>query len=262
MSATRFITLPLLRQARQDAGLTPRNIVTITEAKRTRNPQVDVITMDRLKQLENLPRHEPTYAEARDLARLLLLPGIIPLVTPAGIFSIVPVIGPLRIDDIYNWRLSDTVPLSVACRIAVALGLDDPMELEHMPIHSQLWETLERNERGASVDECPWCLGAAGHHLPTCLPSVVWAPRDPNAIFSTATFPVPGRPSTRGDSRRAHGLKVCRIRKGVTAKQLAHDVGKHPNYISRLENLDRPLTQQLAERIAPLLGVTVEALYS
>lgn len=260
MSATQFLTLPLLSKMRLAAGLAPKHVVTISETKRTRDPRVGVITIDRLKELENLPRHEPTYAEARDLARILLLPGIVPLITPMPLFTMSHVLGPLRPDDIYYWRMSEDVPLSVACRITIALGLDDPLELEHMPVHTQLWATIEANERGAAPGVCPWCLGADGDHLPTCLPNVVWAPQSTHP-YITATFPQTGRPSKRGDSRIANGLKACRARKGITARKLANDVKVHPNTISRIEQHDIPLTRRLAEKIAPLLGVTVDALY-
>lgn len=261
MASDYILSLQHLRELRMSAGLTPKNIVAISESKRSRNPTADIITIERLRTLENLPRHEPTYAEARDLSRILLLPGIVPLITPTNLYAMDAVLGPLQETDFDLWRMSDLVPLSVACRVTVALGLDDPIELEHLSIHEQAWAILEQNERGASPGACPWCLGVRGHHTSKCLPAALWAPRGHKTIM-TSDIPAPARPRTRGNSRFAHGLKLCRTARGIKQQQLAADVGVHPNYLSRMEQLDRPLTRELAERIAARLGCTVEALYS
>lgn len=253
-------TLVCLRDHRRLADLTSRNIEAITSAANVRDPRNPVITVERLRQLENLPRHEPTYAEARTLARLLLLPGIAPLLSIGGIHAMTSVFGEPDPFDFGHFTTSDNVPLSIACRLAVSLGLDDPIELDILPIHTQLWATISQNERAAGPGECPWCRGSGGQHLPTCLPEAIWSPRN-SSPYGTAAFPRPARPRTRGDSHMAFGLKVLRAAKCVTQSQLASDVKINANYLSRIERLESKLTQGNAEKIAARLGVPVERIF-
>lgn len=264
-------TLVLLREHRRAADITTRNIESITAAANLRNPLAPVITADRLRQLETAPRHEPTYAEARTLTRLLGLTTVAALITPASLHAMPDVFGAPQPDDLTNFRLSADVPLSIACRLAISLGLDDPLELDHLPIHAQLWDVLATGERFGVLGTCPWCGGnttmqdgrhiAAQPHLPTCLPAALWSPDNPLGTYATGVFPRPAKPRTRGDSHIAHGLKVIRAAKGITQQSLASDIGRNANYMSRIERLEVKLTQQNAEKIATRLGVPVERLF-
>lgn len=264
-------TLNLLRDTRKAAGLNHKMIEAITSAAHVLDPKTPAITVTRLRQLENLPRHEPTYAEARTLARIMALKTIGQLISTSGIYVMAHVFGRPSVDDLATFLTSSEVPLSIACRLTIQLGLDDPLELDSLPIHAQVWDILARGERGAGPGECPWCLAQTAprfpgdpallsDHLPTCLPAALWAPRE-RSLYLTAAFPHAAKPRTRGDSGRAHGLKHLRIAKGITQQNLASDVGLHPNYISRIEVLERPLTQANAIKIAAKLGVSPEKLF-
>lgn len=253
-------TLVLLRDHRRQADLTSRNIETITGAANIANPRSPVITVDRLKQLENLPRHEPTYAEARLLTRILGLSTITSLMTVGTLHTMTNAFGTDDPSDLDWFRMSADVPLSIACRLTVHLGLDDPLELDSLPIHAQLWDILASGERGSTPGICPWCLNPSDTHRPTCLPQALWSPRSV-APYSTALFPRPARPRTRGDSHLAYGLKVVRAARGVTQQSLASEIGRNANYFSRIERLELKLTQANAEKIALKLNVPVERIF-
>lgn len=260
------LTLVRLRDLRERI-MPPRVIEALTVSRHRENMHLPSITQDRLRELENNPRHEPYYDEALALSRILMLPGIVPLITPGSLYEMVDVFGPLLEGDMEHFRNGVRLPLRIACRITVALGLDDPIELESLAIHRQIWSVIEGNERLAAPGECPWCRevvrspdGKPLAHLPTCIADVVWASRS-KAPYLTANVPRPMTPRSRGDSRLARGLKAVRLSKGVLAKRLAADLGMTPNYVSRLECLRDPLTNENADRIAELLGCSREDLF-
>lgn len=246
-----------LKSIRVACGIGRKHVEAITAAAGR------IIPTQRQDELENGPkRAEPWYDEAVDLSRILLLPGIMPMITPAHISSCTILFGQPLATDIDFLRAGIRLPLSMACRITVELGLDDPIELEQHPRFQQIWSTIERNERSAGVDECPWCLGYAGLHLPTCLPENLWASREV-APYLTANMPRPQPASkrTRGTARKAGGLKALRVAKGITQIKLANDIDMNANYYSRIERGDLALTTKNAEKIAQLLGCPVDALY-
>jgi len=252
-----ILSMPGLSNIRVKSGLTRRNIESITTA--AGRP----ITIDRQRELETGPiRAEPWFDEAADLSRILLLPGILPLLDEQGSAS-----GNLTLydlgtpfpDEVDLFKRGVRLPLSMACRLAVKFGLDDPIHLERHPLHVQIWSTLEQGERLGGPPICPWCLGEGGH-LPTCLPDNLWSPLSTEP-YATATAPRPLRPGTKGTGRLAFGLKRHRKATGITQDKLAGDVGMHPNYLARIEQLRNNLTEAHAITIARILGCTVEDLF-
>jgi DNA-binding XRE family transcriptional regulator len=271
------ITLPLLKTYRSRI-LTHRTIEDITTARAARDPHAPALTAERLKQLENQPQHEPWYDEARDLARLLLLDRITPLITPGHIGDLSHILGPLQDTDMQALREGWRLPLSVACRITLALGLDDPIQLEQDQHLVEAWVMMASNERGAGPGECPWCLAhtspvtndlpahlfepvALEPHKSTCFVNGMLAARS-TAPYLAAGAPVPAGPRTRGDARKAGGIKNLRKAKSVTQRKLAEDIGVHWNYYSRIERGEMPMTVQLAEKAARKLGCTVADIFA
>lgn len=269
-----ILSLPALSAIRVRAGLTKHNIVDITAA--ANRP----ISMVRLRELENGPiRSEPWLDEAIDLARILLLPGIVPMMwdrdqslsrfeaKTLGDLTLFD-LGREQPDEVDLLKRGVRLPLSMACRLAARFGLPDPIYLEQLPVHQQIWSVVEAGERTGGPLMCPWCLGTpvagAGtpiEHLPTCLPANVWGGRS-TAPYATAGMPKPLRPGSKGSARLAWGLASRRKAKGITQGQLASDVGLHPGYISRIEQARHPLTEAHATNMARLLGCSVEDLFA
>lgn len=265
-----ILALHSLSAIRAKSGLTKRNIFDITTAAHRKHGP---ITIERLRELENGPiRAEPWLDEAVDLARILLLPGVVSMMWhgKAGIDTHSRItsgdlthfdLGHEMPDEVDLLLAGVRLPLSMACRLAVRFGLDDPIHLEQLPVHQQIWATLERNERGAGLGECPWCRSAQGApHLPTCLPANIWSARS-TAPYATATAPQPAKPGGRGLARMAKGLKDARKASRLTQAQVASSVGVHPNYLARIEQLKHPLSDAHAINIARILGCSVKDLF-
>jgi len=264
-----ILALHSLSAIRAKSGLTKRNIADLTAAA---NRKHGPITIDRLRELENGPiRAEPWLDEATDLARILLLPGVVSMMwdEKAGVDAQAQItsgdltrfdLGHEMPDEVDMLLRGVRLPLSMACRLAVRFGLTDPTQLEQLPIHQQIWATLEANERGAAPGECPWCRAPGGQHLPTCLPANIWSTRS-TAPYATTTAPQPAKPGGRGLARMAKGLKAARKATQLTQAQVASSIGMHPNYLARIEQLKHPLSDAHAINIARILGCTVEDLF-
>ncbi len=261
-----YPTLAFLASTRQSAGLVRKHITAIT----TRGGRP--ISEARQQALETGPRlSEPLFWEARDLSRILLLPGIMPLVSHVALCECAALFGPSQVDDVAFLKSGalDNLPLGVACRIALQFGLDDPIQLEQPALHVELWSSLGANERGADPGQCPWCLartyddtGLLGEpHLPTCLPHNLWGARS-RAPYLISSIPEPATPRPRGVARTAsESLKRLRQERHMTQAQLASASELHSNYYSRLERGDVPLTETNAGKIAHALGCRTEELF-
>jgi len=264
------VRLHTLRRIRLNSNLSDQNIVDIMTSS-GRHPG---FTKQRLKNLSTgRTKSEPWYDEARDLSRLLLLDGILPLMSdmdlPAGepypsgtltTFNIVPC------DDatLSLLRNGARLTLGVACSIAAHFGLDDPIELEQHPRLVELWAALGSGERDGSA-RCPWCLqraGAGAAHLPTCVGDNLLGERV-HAPWRAAHAPKPARASGKRESGVARGLKAMREAAKLTQPELARRAGiPHMTYISKLETGTLPLTDKKANQIAAALRCRVEDLYA
>jgi transcriptional regulator with XRE-family HTH domain len=145
-----LLTLSNLRPVRVEKGLTRPQLATLTDI----DPQ-------RLKSLE-LRTAEPWFDEAVVLSRILRTP-ISTLITSGSLTS--SDYGPAHERDTALWRTGARSPLSLACRVAEAFGLDDPAELTQGALARQVWEIIGANDRHPEyAGVCP-CIAA--HNLKT-----------------------------------------------------------------------------------------------
>lgn len=207
------------------------------------------ISHQRIKGLANkTTQDEPWLSEAYIIHRALGTHGILPLMSKLPLAQ-----SPMDIpfdSDLRIFRNSKDVSLSLACRIAVRFGLDDPAQLVVDPLHRTMWEIMERSERSSDQGFCPWCRAhISDPHLDTCLPHNLWGPRV-HGVLTPALAPVPRRSGVRKTSSgRAFGMKRVRTALGMTQQQLGAPANINNNTIAKIERGDDPLTRKMAERL-------------
>ncbi len=232
------------------------------------------IGRERLGKLYNsVGQEEPWLDEAVALHRILGTAGVRNLISMSGTLTDVPM-GFATDGDVDALRAGLRLPLSLACRLTLKFGLDDPVELIPTNREVQVWTILEDNSR-LSYDQgvakaCPWCLGkpdaALGgsvRHLDTCLPDALWGSRTtvPRAALGFTPRPQGSKPHMRGFSRKAPGLKPLRLKLGMTQAMFAHPVGIEQMYYARIERGEVPLSLRNAERIAAQYRVDLPSLF-
>lgn len=245
-----MLTLTCLRPIRVDKGVTRPVLSSVTG-----------ISEQRLRDLD-LNTHEPWFDEACLIARALCTEGITPLITSGSLTSCD--LGPATQSDTTLWRSGRRSPLSLACRAAIAFGLDDPADLTQGSLPRQIWEVIEANERHPDgLGWCPWCgvdrfptdEGQADH-LPTCLPNNIWStaalPQDAEEARPAA---MPQTVKTRTKGIPARNLRPHRLGQDASQKSIALVLGIHPNYYARIERGDVPLTIEHADVLARYYGV-------
>lgn len=246
--------------------LTLDNLATIRHSKELRRQMLAVMTgidVQRLRDFETgRDRTEPWYDEALKLAQALDT-TILDLITSGSLTA--SAFGPAMPGDVDLFRAGVRLPLSLACRVALKLGLEQPEMLQQHRIYQQIWSVIASNERGAEPGQCPWCLAtiAAGDpHRPTCLPHNLMGLRRPDLVATPiATLPKPEKAGMRGTSGIAYSLAALRKQNGLTQRQLADAVGINPSYLARIERCEVPLTKVNATRMALLWGCDVLDLY-
>jgi transcriptional regulator with XRE-family HTH domain len=244
-----LLTLSNLRPVRVEKGLTRPQLATLTDI----DPQ-------RLKSLE-LRTAEPWFDEAVVLSRILRTP-ISTLITSGSLTS--SDYGPAHERDTALWRTGARSPLSLACRVAEAFGLDDPAELTQGALARQVWEIIGANDRHPEyAGVCPWCaadVGLGERHLETCLPNNLWGSALPGEDDVPAALkPAVKQARTKGIA--AHNLKTHRDKAHMIQKEVADLLGINPNYYARIERGDVPLTTAHADKLAAHYGVDRAALY-
>lgn len=247
--------LTLLKAVYQSKSVTPAILSALTGIPKARL----------LKLANSVGQEEPWLDEAVTLARVLNTGGIVPLIV-SGNLTDCPM--GFHLDaDVDAMRAGLRLPLSLACRLAVRFGLDDPIDLVVSERMMQIWSVLEASERNPeAVGWCPWCAAdilAGAAHLPTCLPNNLWGPRDVVDARTLGYIPRPtGTNHTRrGFSKIAYGVAPLRKSLGLTQPRMAEQVGMASNYLARIEQGNTPLTLRYAERLAAAFNVTVESLY-
>ena len=251
---TRPAMLENLKPIYHAHGQTPKSLEELTG-----------IPKARIQKLANYSAmEEPWFDEAVLLARALCTNGIVPLITSSGRLSECPV-GVHIGTDVTAYRMGVRLPLSVACRLAMRFGLDDPMELSGHSRHMQIWDVLSRNERGAEPGQCPWCLAdvhAGAEHDEMCLPNNLWGPRN---MGDARDLMFPLRPSAKARRKmpgaRGLGIRPLRTRLCMTQRQFGDRCGITESYLARMERCELTLTLPQAEKIAAAFGVTIESLY-
>jgi len=247
-----IITLNLCKNYRENAcGITYKQLAAITR-----------IPLDRVAALESKSKDkacEPWLDEAVLIAQALGMATIVPLISTLSLREIDT--GFDVQDDLDVWRTGCRLPLRFGLRLALRFGFADPIHLvPPQPVYREIWRIAGEERNNA----CPWCkapiVGEQGH-LPTCLPALLYGARDA-PISTIGVMPKPRRPHTRREgSRLAPGLAPLRARLGLTQEEFANEIGKHPQYYARLEQLRDPLTQDLAEKIGALFKVPLTEVY-
>lgn len=222
------------------------------------------IPLDRLREIE-MREVEPWFDEACALARCLNLVAIAPLWSSGNLTlsRLTELAGAPTGFDNEAWLAGGRIPLSLALRTSLAVGLPDPIHLSSTPLTRQMWDVLcasERNPEGAGW--CPWCAAdiiGGEAHLPTCLPSVLWyAP--PAGVKSLPKL-TPAR--SRGGAAGVHAWGLRRIRANLAKSQveMAELMEVHPNYYSQLETCKKVLTYRRAKDLCDRLGLSVNEAY-
>lgn len=257
-AAAPIITLRGIKPRRQtySPDLTPKHMAAMTG-----------IALPKLILLESLNLHkaiEPWLSEAFVICQVLRCDLMTAIGGTVNFLHEIDTGFDLQ-DDLDVWRTGVPLPLRFGIRLAQRFGLDDPFELYRCrpQMDRQIMDVLLTGERTDGT--CPWCrepvVGGADH-LDTCLPAILYQPR--NAHLSTiGTAPKPNKPHVRrGGSRMAPGLAVLRARLGTTQEVMAASLGIVGTTYYRLEKLRDPLTLTLAEKISALYKVTLDEIYS
>lgn len=228
------------------------------------------ITPARLKSLLHLnAMEEPFFDEAALLARALCTQGILPIMGGEGPLR-GRAMGMAFPSDMGVYRSGARVPLSLACRVAVQLGLTDPLQLGRDnplsdPLHRQIWQIMERSERSSDSGLCPWCrssIGAGDPHLPSCLPDALWGENIPFTLLPGVTQPLTRKSGKRMPSAIGAGVKRVRTALGMTQRQFGKPAGIGESYIAQIEQRANSLTQRMAERIvAAHPGIPIAELF-
>ena len=262
------VVLRNLATIRVRTGIKDRDVVSIMKA----SGRHDGFTLERYRKLAlGSRKSEPWYDEARDLSRILLLDGILPLVSDFDVMPGEPYpsgtltsfnIGEHTGLDLVMLRVKARMPLTVAMRLAARFGLNDPIELEQTPHLVQLWDTLASGERGGDA-QCPWCrehTGTGAAHLPTCLGENLLGART-EVAHSTAGFPQPARASGKRASGAGRGVAHMRKLSRLTQVELGDRAGINSVYLSKIESGAVSLTEDKARALVRVLGCSMQALY-
>jgi transcriptional regulator with XRE-family HTH domain len=246
------LTLPNLRELRLARDITAPALCAMTG-----------LTANRLLAIEtktDRKRVEPWLDEAYRIANVLGLGGIIPLMSSGDLTSL-----DLGEDqhDRDALRAGARLPLSTAVRLTIALGFDDPIELVVEARHAQLWDLVERNERGAARGQCPCCLAdiqSGEFHRDTCAPAALWSRRQMRQA-DLKVHPRPRKRVGRAASGLGHGLRPLRELHELTQAEFAEKVGMGANHYSRVERCDLNLTLDAAKKISDIMRVDIAVLY-
>ncbi len=206
-------------------------------------------------------KREPWLDEAFAISRALGLTGINPLIT-AGNLSDCDLGIPLPSDNSLLFT-GMRLPLSLACRIALNLGVGDPAHLCVTDLHQSIWLMMS-SERACVTGKCPWCFEPVGaDHLDTCLPNNLWGARDKPTAEHVGIMP---RPEMAGKGRRssdiAYGLRAQREGAHVSRTHLTVMTGISAEQLSRYENLALPLDTERARTIARALRCDPAVIYA
>lgn len=253
------VALHMLKLIRGSRNLTPQILSDVTG-----------IPVLRIRALENAStRDEPWLDEAWKLARAVGTAGILQLVSTSGDLTDLDLDFPM-VSDMDVWRSGARLPLTLACRLAIQFGVNDPYHLVVEEGHRQIWDIVSTNERGAEPGCCPWCLAdmfpsedtPTPRHAPWCLPDNLWGRRD---LIDKAELGHMPRTRTAGAKRtstaKGWGLKALRCRLMKTQKQFAEAIGMDPTYYPRVERCEQALALKYAERVAAAFRVDVASLY-
>ena len=246
--------------------LTLSNLKDLRVAKHTRRVYLENlcgISQDRIRSLE-LGLSEPWYHEARTLARTLNC-TILGLITVSGSLTQAVDRGDDLPHDLAVWRSGVRVPLSLAARVAVMLGLTEFEDLEVGALDRQIWDVVESNERHpTALGFCPWCAADVleGDHLPTCLPNNLYGMNAADVLGASGPAAVTPKRRGRVPGIKAHGLKALREARRMTQKEVGALIGIGSNYYARLERGDVPLNTGHADVLAAYYGVAREVVYA
>lgn len=257
-----MLTLASLKRYRLDRGLTPQNMATATGISKTRYAQLELHTGKMV---------EPWFKEAIACADVLSVPTITELVTGKLSGNLtqgsVGGTGPNLPTDIDMWRSGVELDMSTAFRVAYAFGLEDPLHLVRPPIEvlRQIWSITATGERASGPGICTWCaqeiVGDAGH-LPTCLPTNLFAPRGrqyaPDITFSPTPRHAGGG---HGPAGLAYGLKRIRAAQGKTQAEMGALFGVSSDYYAKMERCDQKMQVARAQCLANKLGIDYNTVY-
>lgn len=247
-----MILLPLLKPIR-----------IALDMRRSQLARTTLIAEDRLRELE-LCRAEPWFDEALLISRALCRTRIDQLIGDDWRADR-HVVSPFP-NDLELWRSGYRAPLSLALRICVRFGVDDPAYLAASPLAYQLWDVVSASERHPEAPGwCPWCAAdiiGGDEHLPTCLGHNVFTPHLQRTGVGDADLPKPYKRGRRPLSVPARGLRGLRDAAGLTQAEMATKLGMGSNYYAQLERGDLPLTLQKANHISAVLGVERAVLYA
>lgn len=209
---------------------------------------------------------EPWLHEAVALARFFGFDRITKLLGPSDDLTTY-YLGEELPHDLDVWVSGRPIALSTACRVALSLGFDDPIQLADpdLSVLRQIWSVVEAGERLPGVPGCPWCCADTGSgmpHSPTCLPNNLLRERAPRLapnISSSATSAVLGRPARAGGI--AHGVKALRERACRTQGQMGSIIGVSADAFSKIERGERNLIHDHAHKLANFFGIDRSELY-
>ncbi len=229
----------------------------------------------RIERLEHRSRKasqvEPWFDEGVALANVLTRGSLWELVAPDFHTQVQRLSSQLLPHDLDHWRAGRRVPLSLAFRVAEHFGLADPSELVVTPYQMQLWSMMEAGERNLhAYGICPWCgvdrfptSGGRAEHEPWCAPNNMWGPKkQPTQLEPLKPMHREAERFLKKASRIAHGLKHWRVQAGLTQKQVAAQVGCTPEHLARIEQTRLRCTEAVAQKIAAVLEVSVEEIYT
>lgn len=256
--------MPVLTLAEMSATRQRR---TLTWAQLSKSTGLDWEHLKHLESVDARRPSEPWFDEAIIIARALCTAGIYPLITngPGHLVDLgTPLPGAVDID---LFRSGMRIRLSVACRVARAFGLSDPIELvqPRAEMVAELWRIVATGERSTAPGNCPWCneaiVGDAGH-LPTCLPNNMWGRRGREiAPHIKLSVPPERRGVGRGAAFKVWGIKAIRERLGLSQAEMAAKCGyKAPNHYARVERGEVTMNMDRASSVAVVLGVEVNDL--
>jgi DNA-binding XRE family transcriptional regulator len=208
-------------------------------------------------------KYEPMLSEAHRIATALGHTTIRPLITSGNLTLSELFCGVRLPDDVDQMRAGRAMPLSLACRVAMQLGVEDPAVLIVTPWQRSMWHMMSR-ERACHTGKCPWCFEPVGYdHLDTCVAEAIWGPRDAEQVTLYSPQPHPIRPGKgQRASGRAPGLAHQRKLAGITPAQLHNMIGLRADYLSRIEKGRLNLTLDKAEQIARVLNCDTALLYA
>lgn len=221
------------------------------------------MTRERLRELE-LRDAEPWFDEAVSLHRVLNTAGVAALISSCDMT--VSALGPPLPNDLELWRGGGRASLSLALRVARALGLADAADLAVPPLMRQVWDVVQATERHPEAPGwCPWCAAdvmGGDPHRATCLADNLLR-RAPDGPAATTVAGL--RPASRGEQQKglpAPGLKAARIQRELIQRDVASFLGIHANHYARIERGEVPLARIHADRLAAAWGIDVAALYA